>query len=53
MGFRDIRLHFELDGELTHHEVDRLRRQTERYCVAYQTIRNSPPVDVTASAGAN
>lgn len=50
VGFRNIRLHFELDTDASVEEVDSLLRLTERYCVVYQTLRNAPPIEVSAAA---
>ena len=44
VGFRDIRLRFELDTDAPAESVDKLLELTERYCVVLQTIRTSPPV---------
>lgn len=46
VGFRDIRLTFEVDGDLTEEERASLLKLTERYCVVYQTLRSSPPIAV-------
>ena len=46
VGFRSIRLRFELDGELDEATRRKLLDLTERYCVVYQTLRSAPPVDV-------
>jgi uncharacterized OsmC-like protein len=46
VGFREIRLRFELDTDAPQDKLDQLLRLTERYCVVYQTIRNGPPVDI-------
>jgi uncharacterized OsmC-like protein len=46
VGFRDIRLAFEIDGDLTEEQRATLLRLTERYCVVYQTLRQPPPVAV-------
>ena len=48
VGFRDIRLTFDLDGDLTEEDRVSLIRLTERYCVVYQTLRQPPPIAVTA-----
>lgn len=48
VGFRAIRLTFDLDGDLTEEEEASLLKLTERYCVVYQTLRNPPPIDVRA-----
>ena len=47
VGFRSIRLEFELSGDATDDQLATLTRLTERYCVVYQTIRNGPPVDMS------
>ena len=47
VGFRDIRLAFEIDGDLTEEQRATLLKLTERYCVVYQTLRQPPPVGVT------
>jgi uncharacterized OsmC-like protein len=47
VGFRDIRLAFDLDGDLSDEERANLIRLTERYCVVYQTLRQPPPITVT------
>jgi len=46
VGFRDIRLDFDLDGDLSNEERANLIRLTERYCVVYQTLRQPPPIAV-------
>jgi uncharacterized OsmC-like protein len=48
VGFRDIRLSFDIDGDLTDEQLATLMKLTERYCVVYQTLRSSPPIDVNA-----
>lgn len=49
VGFRDIRLSFELDGDLTEEQMAQLLKLTERYCVVYQTLRNPPQFAVNIS----
>jgi uncharacterized OsmC-like protein len=46
VGFREIRLRFELDSDATEEQVANLIRLTERYCVVYQTLRSAPPIAV-------
>jgi uncharacterized OsmC-like protein len=46
VGFRDIRLRFELETDAPQDKLDQLLKLTERYCVVYQTIKSGPPVDV-------
>ncbi len=42
VGFTAIRLSFELDTEASAEQVATLLRLTERYCVVYQTLAQSP-----------
>jgi uncharacterized OsmC-like protein len=46
VGFRDIRLAFDLDGDFSDEERANLIRLTERYCVVYQTLRQPPLIAV-------
>ena len=46
VGFRQIRLRFDVDTDAPQDKLDQLLRLTERYCVVYQTIKSGPPVDV-------
>ena len=47
VGFREIRLRFDLDTDAAQDKLDQLLKLTERYCVVYQTIKVGPPVAVT------
>ena len=47
VGFREIRLQFELDTDAPADQVQTLCRLTERYCVVYQTLRQAPPIAVS------
>ena len=49
VGFRDIRLTFDVKGRLSDDQKASLIKLTERYCVVYQTMRQPPPVAVNAS----
>ena len=42
VGFRSIRLSFDLETEASDDDLDTLLRLTERYCVVYQTIAGGP-----------
>lgn len=42
VGFTEIRLRFQLETEATSDQLATLLKLTERYCVIYQTLRNSP-----------
>jgi uncharacterized OsmC-like protein len=46
VGFREIRLSFELDCDASTEERRKLMELTERYCVVLQTIRSSPRVGI-------
>jgi uncharacterized OsmC-like protein len=46
VGFRDIRLRFDLDTDVSDEQRATLVRLTERYCVVLQTLRQPPPVSV-------
>ena len=52
VGFQRIRLHFELDTDAPAEQLDTLIRLTERYCVVYQPLRQSPEMTVTRHASA-
>lgn len=42
VGFQRIRLRFDLETDANEEQLATLLRLTERYCVVYQTLRNSP-----------
>src|SRR3954466_11903532 len=46
VGFRAIRLHFDLDTDADPEQRATLIRLTERYCVVLQTLRQTPPIRV-------
>ena len=47
VGFRDIRLTFELETDTSDEQLATLMRLTERYCVVYQTLRQPPQIVVS------
>jgi uncharacterized OsmC-like protein len=49
VGFRQIRLRFDVDTDAPQDKLDQLLKLTERYCVVYQTIAKGPPVDIKLS----
>lgn len=49
VGFRDIRLRFDLDTDADEEQLATLIRLTERYCVVFQTIQNKPDLNVSYS----
>lgn len=46
VGFREIRLRFDLDSDAPAEQLATLQQLTERYCVVAQTLRQSPPLKV-------
>jgi uncharacterized OsmC-like protein len=42
VGFREIRLSFELETDASEEELEKLVALTERYCVVYQTLAGVP-----------
>jgi uncharacterized OsmC-like protein len=46
VGFREIRLRFELETTASEEELESLLKLTERYCVVYQTLAGGVPVSV-------
>jgi uncharacterized OsmC-like protein len=47
VGFSAIRLSFDLQSEASEQDLATLLRLTERYCVVYQTLANSPTLTVS------
>jgi uncharacterized OsmC-like protein len=50
VGFREIRLRFDLDTTASEEDVATLIRLTERYCVVLQTLKSSPATSVSVQA---
>ena len=46
VGFKSIRLRFELDTDATAEQLDSLYKLTERYCVVFQTLKSPPQVEL-------
>jgi uncharacterized OsmC-like protein len=46
VGFKTIRLAFEVDTDAPREKVDQLLKLTERYCVVFQTLNNKPDLSV-------
>src|ERR671917_1231396 len=42
VGFKTIRLSFEVDTDAPQDKIDQLLKLTERYCVVFQTLSNRP-----------
>ncbi|TWA64037.1 putative OsmC-like protein [Azospirillum brasilense] len=51
VGFRSIRLRFELDTDEPPERIATLTKLTERYCVVYQTLANPLPMALTIETG--
>lgn len=47
VGFRSIRLRFDLESEATTEELDALIRTTEQYCVVFQTLARPPELSLS------
>jgi uncharacterized OsmC-like protein len=45
VGFKNIRLQFNLESNANEEQIATLKKLTERYCVVYQTIVKGVPVD--------
>jgi uncharacterized OsmC-like protein len=50
VGLQRVRLHFDLVTGATEDQIATLIRLTERYCVVYQTLRQSPDISISHSA---
>lgn len=46
VGFREIRLSFELDSDATPEQLETLMKLTERYCVVFQTLNKRPELKI-------
>jgi uncharacterized OsmC-like protein len=46
VGIKEIRLRFDVDSDATQDQLDQLIELTDRYCVIFQTIQNSPRTSV-------
>jgi uncharacterized OsmC-like protein len=46
VGFREIRLKFDLDADASADQLATLMKLTERYCVVYQTLRSAPAIKI-------
>ncbi len=50
VGFRAIRLHFDLDTDAGDEELASLLKLTERYCVVFQSLSSPPQLSVALQA---
>jgi uncharacterized OsmC-like protein len=51
VGFKAIRLHFDLDTDASAEQLANLLKLTERYCVVYQTLRTPAQLSLSHQAG--
>ena len=51
VGFRAIRLAFDIDTDAPQEKVDQLLKLTERYCVVFQTLNHKPELGVEVRRG--
>lgn len=51
VGFRSIRLIFELESSGSEEDLDDLIATTERYCVVYQTLASTPRLQISRTGG--
>lgn len=49
VGFREIRLTFDLDTDAPQDKIDSLIKLTERYCVIFQTLNKPPKLGLTVT----
>ena len=47
VGFRDIRMFFDIDGDAPPETLDKIIELTERYCVVLQTIEKKPHINLS------
>ncbi|WP_046470836.1 OsmC family protein [Allosalinactinospora lopnorensis] len=49
VGFRAIRLHYDIDSDEPRERIGRLLELTERFCVVFQTLNTRPELSVDAT----
>jgi uncharacterized OsmC-like protein len=52
VGFKEIRLHYDLDTDAAEERIASLLKLTERYCVIYQTLKSPPLLTCSRPVGA-
>ena len=50
VGFKNIRLHFDVNSNATEEQITSLKKLTERYCVVYQTLTNGVKIETQYQA---
>jgi uncharacterized OsmC-like protein len=51
VGFKAIRMSFEIDSDASDEKIEQLVKLTERYCVIFQTINQKPELSVSVKRG--
>jgi uncharacterized OsmC-like protein len=51
VGFREIRLRFDIDCPASPEQIDTLLKLTERYCVVFQTLNKRPELKIAHHLG--
>jgi uncharacterized OsmC-like protein len=51
VGFRAIRLSFDVDTDAPQEKLDQLLKLTERYCVVFQTLNTTPELSARINGG--
>ncbi len=51
VGFREIRLNFDIDCDAGPEQIETLLKLTERYCVVFQTINKRPELRISRRVG--
>ena len=50
VGFKSINMKFDLDTDAGEEQLATLLKLTERYCVVFQTLKNTPEIEVSYSS---
>ena len=50
VGFKEIRLHFDIETDAPQSDLAQLLEMTERYCVIYQTLSGNPEMHASITA---
>jgi uncharacterized OsmC-like protein len=50
VGFKEIRLSFDIDADADAAQLDQLAELTDKYCVVFQTLQSSPKTSVSVTS---
>jgi uncharacterized OsmC-like protein len=53
VGFKEIRLSFDVDSDANAEQLDQLAELTDKYCVVFQTLQSSPKTSVSIKSAAH